>query len=198
MSAPRHHHRPTRALPSTAEQPAATTEAPPAARFWRQKVPARIGRARTSTVVLSVLFLASSALYLGVRPDYVTVTTVDGATVRVDRSQLSTPPAPAEEPAAPTPTDVPVPGVPTDTSVPVTPTEEEPAPETTAPTDTGQDDEETTEPAPTTSRATGTTRAPATTRTPSTTRLPATTQDPDDAEDPQADDEPEATSTPTG
>jgi hypothetical protein len=198
MSSPRH-HQPTRVLPSTAEQPAATTEAPPAARFWRQKLPARIGRARTSTVVLSVVFLASSALYLGVRPDYVTVTTVDGATVRVDRSQLSTPAAPPEEPPAPTPTDLPVPGVPTDTTVPGTPTEEEEStPETTEPTGTGQDDEETTAPAPTTSRAPGTTRAPATTRTPSTTRFPATTQDPDADQDPQADDEPEATPTPTG
>ena len=185
-------HQPTRVMPATAQQPAATTEAPPAARFWRQKLPARIGRARTSTVVMTVLFLACSGLYLGVRPDYVTVTTVDGATVRVDRSQLSTPPAPTE-PAAPTPTDVPSPGVPTDTTVPATPTEDVPTPETTAPTDDGQsEEEETTEPAPTTSQAPATTRAPTTTRTPSTTRFPVTTQDPD------ADGEPEATSSPTG
>jgi hypothetical protein len=191
MSTPSRHQR-TRVLPATAQQPAATTEAPPAARFWRQKLPAHIGRARTSTVVLSVLLLVCGALYLSVRPDYVTVTTVDGATVRVDRSQLSTPPAP-DEPAVPTPTDVPVPGLPTDTTVPAPTSDVEPTPETTAPTGTGQDDDEdTTAPAPTTSQAPATTRAPSSTRTSSSTRFPVTTQDQ------ETDAAPEATSTPTG
>ena len=52
------------------EQPAVRT-APPAARTqrWWTAIPSHLGRARTSTVVLGVLFVAIFALYLNVRPD---------------------------------------------------------------------------------------------------------------------------------
>ena len=154
---------PTRVLPSTAEQPAATTTAPSPATFWRQRVPAHLGRARTSTVVLAVLFVVFFGLYLAVRPDYVTVTTVDGDTVRVDRSQLSTPTTPTD-PALPTEPIGPTteasgttePGEPTDTTGPEATTSQQTPPTTTTP-----DEEEST--APTTSPD-STTRAPATTR----------------------------------
>ncbi len=47
-----------------------TTSAPPASRWWHwHALPDHLGRARTSTVILSVLFLAVFTLYLNVRPD---------------------------------------------------------------------------------------------------------------------------------
>lgn len=56
----------------TQEQPAAgpTVSTAPARSRWRKsRIPAHLGRARTSTVVLSVLFLAIGTLYLNIRPD---------------------------------------------------------------------------------------------------------------------------------
>ena len=174
-------HQPTRVLPATAEQPAATTQAPPAARFWRQRLPGRIGRARTSTVVLAVLFLACSALYLGVRPDYVTVTTVDGATVRVDRSQLSTPSAPTE-PAGPPATDAPETSTPVDPTAPSTSTSGTSTPGSTSPTGTEDDEDETAEP----------------TSTRTTSSDPATTSAPETSDATEDGAESEDTAAPTG
>lgn len=62
---------------ATAEQPtvrqpevsADTTTDRPGSPWYRSGVPAHLGRARTSTVVLSVLFLAIGTLYLNIRPD---------------------------------------------------------------------------------------------------------------------------------
>jgi hypothetical protein len=170
-------HQRTRELPSTAEAPAATTDVAPPVRFWRQKVPAHIGRARISTLLLGVLFLALFALYLGVRPaavEYTTVETTSGQTVRVPVSELSQTPEPTgpTEPAAPT-SEVPEPGTPTGTTGP---------PATTAPRSTPsqpEEDDGTTTQAPTT------TRAPATTTDPDTERSPATSAEPEDtAEEP--------------
>ncbi len=161
-------HQRTRELPSTAEAPAATTDVAPPVRFWRQKVPAHIGRARTSTLVLGVLFLALFGLYLGVRPpavEYTTVETTSGQTVRVPVSELSPTPEPTE-PAEPT-SVVPDPGTPTGTTAP---------PATTAPRSTPSEpdeDEGTTTQAPTT------TRAPATSTDPDTERSPATSAEPE-------------------
>jgi hypothetical protein len=175
------HHEPTRVLPSTAEQPAPTTEAPAPARFWRQRVPAHLGRARTSTVVLAVLFLAFFGLYLLVRPpavEYTTVETTSGQTVRVPVSELD----PTTEPAAPT-TNAPDTGTPTGPTPPTT------APGTTPPrsTPSATSTDETTDEAPTSSRPTGTSRTPGTTRAPATSEEPGTTAEP----------EPEETSTTT-
>jgi hypothetical protein len=49
--------------------------APPRSRWHWSSVPHHLGRARTSTVVLTVLFLAVAALYLSVRPDPTRATT---------------------------------------------------------------------------------------------------------------------------
>jgi hypothetical protein len=178
---------PTQVLPSTAEQPAATTQAPAPAAFWRQRVPAHIGRARTSTVVLSVLFLAFFALYLLVRPavEYTTVRTESGQMVRVPVADLAPTPEPTEssEPTAPT-TEVPTTGTPT-TEAPATTEPDEPTPTsvprtTTAPRSTpsstpGQDEEGTTgEP----TAGTTTTRAPATTEEPAAVPDPGETSAP--------------------
>src|SRR3954466_14320645 len=55
----------------TAEQPVVSpsVSADPGRGPWRlSRIPSHVGRARTSTLVLSVLFLAIGALYLQVRP----------------------------------------------------------------------------------------------------------------------------------
>jgi hypothetical protein len=171
-------HQRTRELPATAEAPAATTDVAPPVRFWKQRVPSRIGRARTSTVVLGVLFLALFGLYLGVRPaavEYTTVETTSGQTVRVPVSELSPTPEPTE-PAEPT-SVVPEPGTPSGT-----PSGTTAPPATTAPRSTPsepEEDEGTTTQAPTT------TRAPAPTTDPGTEQSPATSAEPEDpAEEP--------------
>lgn len=169
---------PTRVLPSTAEQPPATTAAPQPATFWRQRVPAHLGRARTSTVVLAVLFVAFFALYVLVRPavEYTTVRTESGQTVRVPVSELAPTTGPAEptEPAAPT-TEAPDntdPGEPTGGTEP-----EETTSQRTPPASTSPDEEEptgsTTSPEPTTTRAPATTEESA--PTPDTEETPTPT-----------------------
>jgi hypothetical protein len=173
MSGPARHQR-TRALPSTAEQPAATTEVAPPVRFWRQKVPAHIGRARTSTLVLAMLFVAFFSLYLLVRPpavEYTTVETTSGQTVRVPVSELEAPPSPEPtEPAAPT-SEVTDPDTPTGTPPATTAPGTTPTPRSTSP-QRGDDGE-------TTQRTPSSTRAPATTRAPDTEEAPATSAEPD-------------------
>ena len=54
----------------TQEQPAVTpaVSTAPARSRW-SRIPHHLGRARTSTVVLGVLFLAIGTLYLNIRPD---------------------------------------------------------------------------------------------------------------------------------
>jgi cytoskeletal protein RodZ len=120
----------------TQEQPAVTPEVTtaPAGSGW-SRIPDHLGRARTSTVVLAVLFLAIFALYLNIRPDTTGTSTAgtDGSTP----AQTSTPaPAPT-----PTPTPTPTP----ETTAEPTPTEEAP---TSAPTDTTIPDGTTTSGAP--------------------------------------------------
>jgi cytoskeletal protein RodZ len=108
----------------TQEQAAVTPEvttAPVGGRWSR--IPHHLGRARTSTVVLGVLFLAIFALYLNIRPETTgTATTETGNTAPVQA------PASTSESATPTTT------VPETTTEQPTTTE---APATTdAPTDT--------------------------------------------------------------
>lgn len=103
----------------TSEQPRVTatvSPAPPPKSRW-DAIPHHLGRARTSTVVLSVLFLAIGALWLNVRPD---------------------PPDPAgvvvEQPVAPAPTTDPL--IPVPTTDPAPTTSAEPEPTSAAPTTT--------------------------------------------------------------
>jgi hypothetical protein len=106
---PRHgEEHPTRELPPP--RPSVRT-APPSGlrRFWAA-VPHHLGRARTSTVVLTILFLAVGTLYLYVRPPVTGVGTVQ-------QPAGSTQPAPAPEPTEPVePTQVPETTEPTDTA----------------------------------------------------------------------------------
>ena len=75
----------------TAEQPQVTATVSPAAppRSRWDAIPHHLGRARTSTVVLSLLFLAIGALWLNIRPDPVATVPAGGGSV-------------VEQPAAPT------------------------------------------------------------------------------------------------
>jgi hypothetical protein len=63
---------PTRELPAVT--PSVST-APPQSRWHWSAIPSHLGRARTSTVVLALLFLAVGALYLNVKPPTGTTTT---------------------------------------------------------------------------------------------------------------------------
>jgi hypothetical protein len=116
----------------TQEQPEVTTRSP-----WRvSRIPDHLGRARTSTVVMSVLFLAIFALYLNIRPE-TPGTVPSGTGAQVPAS--TTAPAPAPQTTAPTtqestqdqpttqtstPTDLPTgtstPEPPTDSTTPTT------------------------------------------------------------------------------
>jgi hypothetical protein len=71
----------------TAEQPsvAPTVSTAPAHSRWRvSKLPSHLGRARTSTLVLVVLFLAIGALYLNIRPPTPGTTTTAGTGTGVE------------------------------------------------------------------------------------------------------------------
>ncbi|MGY2079019.1 hypothetical protein [Modestobacter sp. SYSU DS0657] len=165
---------------ATTEQPSVGT-APESGRtrLWQRRLPSRIGRAHTSTVVIGVLFVVLFALWLAIRPAYVTVETVDGGTVRVPCSQVSTcgEPTPSETPP---PSESPLP--PTDPTGPGT---DAPAPTSRAPESTTPDDDETPTTTPRTSRApapsTGTTGPTTTDESPTTGPEQGTDEEPTDA-----------------
>lgn len=97
---------------ATREQPAVeptvSTSPPPAQPVhWWSAIPTHLGKARTSTVVLGLLFLAIGALYLTVRPDVVGATTTGGDTEVTNPAPTtggSTAPAPTATTPAPTST----------------------------------------------------------------------------------------------
>jgi hypothetical protein len=82
----------------TQEQPAVapTVTTAPAGSPW-SRIPAHLGKARTSTVVLSLLFLAIGTLYLNIRPD-----TPPPATAVTGDTVPAQPTAPAPETTATT------------------------------------------------------------------------------------------------
>ena len=82
-----------------AATPSVTT-APARARWRFANVPSRLGRARTSTVVLAVLFVAVFVLWVYVRPE--TVATPAGTT-----GDVNAPVAPASTSSVPTTTEAP-------------------------------------------------------------------------------------------
>jgi cytoskeletal protein RodZ len=112
----------------TGEQPQVTptvTTAPARSRW--SKIPAHLGRARTSTVIMSLLFLGIGALYLEIRP-----TTTGTATAETSDQQ----PATTTTPVAPT-TTAPTTEAPETTSeAPETTTEDFPTTTPSEPTET--------------------------------------------------------------
>ncbi|TFV76642.1 hypothetical protein E4P39_06915 [Blastococcus sp. CT_GayMR19] len=92
----------------TAEQPQVTATVSPATppRSRWDAIPHHLGRARTSTVILSLLFLAVGALWLNIRPDPVApATTGTGTGAVVEQPSAPTTAAPT----VPEPTTEPVP-----------------------------------------------------------------------------------------
>jgi hypothetical protein len=150
---------PTREQP-VVEQPTVSTAPPPTParpHRWWSVIPHHLGRARTSTVVISLLFVALFVLYLNVRPDpEAGAGTTSGGTDVTEPAPTTggtttTPPAPTTTPASPTveeptTTEGTTPTVPEDTTVPSEPTGTVPSPET---------ETETVPPLPTTSEPTG-------------------------------------------
>jgi hypothetical protein len=101
----------------TSEQPAVvpTLSTAPSASRWRwSDIPSHVGPARTSTVVMAVLFVAIFALYLNVRPPLSPAVPTPAET----ESEQSVVPT-TEAPAPPTET------TPTETTTPETTTPEE-------------------------------------------------------------------------
>jgi len=127
----------------TGEQPAVTptvTTAPARSRW--SKLPAHLGRARTSTVVLVVLFLAIGALWLSIRPE-----TPDTGTTTSGTSDQQ--PAPTTPPAAPTTAETTTPAPDTTDSGPTTTEESTPSEPTGGTTDSPTPTEPTGTDAPT-------------------------------------------------
>ncbi|MCZ2838062.1 hypothetical protein [Modestobacter sp. VKM Ac-2985] len=158
---------PTKVLPQSNEPPAHAAPATRRTPGWPSSVPAHIGRFRTSSVVLGVLFVVLFLLNLLLpQPDSGTTDVVlpSGETVQVPNSLL--------------PSDVRTTTTPTPTSTPTAPSSEVPT-----------DDEE---PVTTPSRAT--TRAPASTPTPTRAPTPTTATTEDEQTD---DETTEAEPTPT-
>lgn len=94
--------------PSVSTAPTSGETAPAGPRWWHWgAVPHHLGRARTSTVVLSLLFVAVFALYLNVKPDVGTT----GTTPAGGGSEVEAPvnPLVPAEPAAPETTEEPAP-----------------------------------------------------------------------------------------
>jgi cytoskeletal protein RodZ len=133
----------------TEEQPVVTpgVTTAPAGSGW-SRIPDHVGPARTSTLVLAVLFVAIFALYLNIRPDTTgTATTETGNTAPVQApastSESATPTTPAPETTEEQPT--------TTTAVPTTPSRatDTTAPETTTESSVPAPTETTTAPTPT-------------------------------------------------
>jgi hypothetical protein len=114
------------------DQPTVSTAPPPA----RRRIPAHLGPARTSTVILAVLWLALGVLYLNVRPPTPQAASGGGTTVQTTEPVRTTTAPPATS-TAPVPT----------TAEPTTASE---VPTSTPPTESVPPTEESTEPTETT------------------------------------------------
>ena len=178
---------PTTVLPQqTVEQPSVTTSAETRrTRTWHHRIPARIGRARSSTVIIGALFLLLGGLNVALpQRDSGTTTVVleNGQTIEVPNSAL-----PSEARATPTPEE----------TTPAGPGSSAPASSTGTSAPPTGDDEETTSTAPRTTAAP--TPTPSSTRT-TTSRAPSTSAEPSATAEETAEDAPAATGTadPTG
>ena len=174
----------------TAEQPAVTTS-PPADRnrIWQRKLPAHLGRARTSTAVIGALFLLLGGMD-SVLPAQDTgttpVTTSDGTVVYVPNTALPSEARSTPVPAAPATTAAPDPGPAPASSAPA-PTPQTTSSDTTAAPDTGSPDatpSDQTDGRATTPSTTTSELPPAPTPAPSGTAAPGTTQAPEESADP--------------
>jgi hypothetical protein len=99
----------------TREQPVVSPEVTTRSPWHVSRIPAHLGRARTSTVVLSVLFVVIFALYLNVKPDTsgaATTGTSNQAPVTTEAPASGTTPQPPTRSSVPTTTpSLPTPSV---------------------------------------------------------------------------------------
>lgn len=160
------------ATPSVSTAPTSGTAEAPHTSWWHwDALPHHLGRARTSTVILSVLFLAIFTLYLNVRPDdapadptRTSPADVEAPLDPVVPTQPSTTPEPTEEPAPTTePEETETPSE--ETSTPTTgSTPSTSSPGTTEPTTEPTDPTETSDPtSPTDGTTSPSTSSPSTT-----------------------------------
>lgn len=162
--------RPTPDEQPTTEVPVVTAE--PATRrrprLLPRRVPARIGRARTSTLVLALLFVAA---FFSWDPTLMSTSLSDPAPASTTQPAVPDEPtqAPATTTSEPVPTTTPQ-GTTPSTTAPTTTSR----PTTTAPSTTAPDDETapTTTPAPTTTAPAPTTSSAPTTQAPATSAAP--------------------------
>ncbi|SET87951.1 hypothetical protein [Geodermatophilus poikilotrophus] len=84
-----------------------STAPPPAPRRWWSAVPHHLGRARTSTVVLALLFVGVYTLYLHVRPPDPVVAPAQEPTVQTRVTPAPAEPAETAEPTPSAPTSAP-------------------------------------------------------------------------------------------
>ena len=102
------------------------TTAPPRARWHLGRVPARLGRARTSTVVLAVVWLLVALLWLDVRPPSAQIAPTGDTTTGTAPRTTTAPARPSSSaPTTSPPTSTPVPRT---TTAPSSPTTTAPAP----------------------------------------------------------------------
>jgi cytoskeletal protein RodZ len=125
----------------TQEQPAVTPEVTTRSPWHVSRIPAHLGRARTSTVVLAVLFLAIGALYLNIRPETTGAATTETGNTAPAVTTTAPPSEPAETTTSPAPEtteDLPTTTNPPTTSVaPTETTSPEGTTESSTPTPTG-------------------------------------------------------------
>ena len=124
-------------------EPSVSTAPPAAPRRWWSSVPHHLGRARTSTVVLALLFVGLYVLWLYVRPpDLPTAPATGGTTAPTSSAE----PPPTTEPTTTAPSTT----APSPTSaVPTSSPSEETPSETTSPAPTPAGEEPTTTQPPT-------------------------------------------------
>jgi cytoskeletal protein RodZ len=128
-------------------EPSVSTAPPAAPRRWWSSVPHHLGRARTSTVVLALLFVGLYVLWLYVRPpDLPTAPATGGTTVQTPATTSSAEPPATTEPTTTAPSTT----APSPTSaVPTSSPGEETPSETTTPAPTPAGEEPTTTQPPT-------------------------------------------------
>ena len=121
----------------TREQPVVSPQVTTRSPWHISRIPGHLGRARTSTVVLGVLFVAIFALYMNIRPDTTGVpTSGTTAPLPVTTTAPARKPAPSTTTAHPTQEQPTTTQAPTSSAPPTDTTTSEPSTESTVPTTT--------------------------------------------------------------
>jgi len=120
----------------TREQPVVSPQVTTRSPWHISRIPGHLGRARMSTVVLGVLFVAIFALYMNIRPDTGATTSGTTTPLPVTTTAPATKRAPATTTAESTHEQPTTTSVPTSSAPPTDTTPSEPSTESTVPTTT--------------------------------------------------------------